>query len=562
VECLTEFTCSVYVDGELTESEFRLVEEHLESCGSCRAMAAAFREENRLLIACIQEIDSPEPVGAAAHNLNLSPVGQMSQTERKAGPADILKGTGILIGLAALIRIAMSSPEKLSLPSIPVNLDWLDPSDLSGRINWLFNAVAYFAEEGVTQMTSLVDSLSFITLFVLIFAGAVILVRRSLGKSAMVAALGLLLLIILATPGFAMDVRAVGQQKVMTLPASETVDDNLFAAGETVIIDGTVNGDLIAIARRVTINGTVKGNVLTGASSVEVLGTVEGTIVAGGLTIQIGGKVARNMVGIATQSVTIAKEANIGGDAVGLGNETHLSGTVARSYYAFGMADVAGTVGRNVTFRGANLSVLPSARITGDLKSYVPREENVHIDPAATIGGKQSVELPKPRPSRYSTFGFYFGQMLHVAAAFIAGILLLLILPRLRNAGFSSIASILKSGGIGFLLVFSAPIAALIVAITLVGLPVAFVLFATWIVGLYMAKIVIANFIGRTLLSSSGERMSSVALALLVGLVLIFIAINLPYVGGIVHFVLVLIGFGALAMNVYGSLQPAHGFGR
>ena len=524
-------------------------------------MSTAFREENRLLIACIQEIESLEPGVSGAQNLNFSPTGSMAQTDGKASPAAVLKGGGILIGLATLIRIAMSSPEKLSLPSIPMNLDWLDPSNLAGRMNWMIGSIAYFAGEGVTKMSALVDSLSFISLLVLIFAGAVMLFRRSIGRGATVATLGLLLLVVSATPGFALDVRAVGQENVMTLPASETVDDNLFAAGETVIIDGTVNGDLIAFARRVTINGTVKGNVITGASSVEVMGTVEGTILAGGQTIQINGNVSRNMVGF-SQSLTIGKDAHIGGDAAGFGNDTHLNGTVAHSFYAFGIADVAGSVGRNVTFRGGNLSVLPSARIAGDLTAYVRRSETVHIDPAAMIGGKQSIEISKAPPSKYTTFGFYFGQLIHVAAAFVAGILLLLILPRLRNAGFSSAVSILKSGGIGFLLLFSIPIAAFIVACTVVGLPVAFVAFVTWLLGLYLAKIVLANFIGRSLLSSSSERMSSVALSLLVGLVLIFIAINLPYIGGLIHFVLVLIGFGTLAMNVYGSFQTAHGSGR
>ncbi len=213
-------------------------------------------------------------------------------------------------------------------------------------------------------------------------------------------------------------------------------------------------------------------------------------------------------------------------------------------------------------FAAQTISVLPSARITGDLKSYVPRAETVHIDPGAMIGGKQTVELPKPGPSQYATFGFYFSQLLHIAAAFVAGFLLLLIFPSLRRLGFSDVISVLKSGGIGFLLVFATPIAALCVAITLIGMPVAFVGFVTWLLGLYLAKIVVANFIGRTLLASQGDRMTSVALGLLVGLVLIFVAINLPYVGGLIHFVLVLIGFGALAMNLYGSFQAEPGSGR
>jgi predicted anti-sigma-YlaC factor YlaD len=554
VECLTEFTCSVFVDGELTDLESRQVEEHLEICGHCRAMSAAFREEHRLLIASIQEMDLTDPAESEAPVTAARPVTQ-------ARPVDVLKWGGALVGLSALIRIAMSSPDQLSLPSIPVNLDWLNPSNLSGSLNWLTSTIAYFASEGVSRMTSLADSLSFVALIVLVFAGAVMLVRRSIGRGAMVATLGLLLFIVSATPGFAMEKRVAGDSKIVSVPAGQTVDDNLFAAGDTVIIDGTINGDLIAIARTVTINGTVKGNVLTAASSVEVPGVVEGTIIAGGQSVQIDGTVARNMVGFG-QSITVGKNATIGGDAVVVGNPIHMNGTVAHSFYSTGFTDIGGSVGRNMVFQGAVLTVLPSASIAGNLESHVPRAEMVHVDPAAKIGGKQTVELPKPGTSRYATFGFYFSQLLHVAAAFVAGFLLLLIFPRLRRAGFSDIISVLKSGGIGFLLVFATPIAAICVAITLIGMPIAFVGFVTWLLGLYLAKIVVANFIGRTLLASQGDRMTSVALGLLVGLVLTFIAINLPYVGGLIHFVLVLVGFGALAMNAYGAFRAEPDSGR
>jgi cytoskeletal protein CcmA (bactofilin family) len=517
-------------------------------------MSSAFREENRLLVASIQEIDLTDKAEAALQVIAARPVAPAAR------PADVLKWGGVLIGLSALIRIAMSSPEQLALPSIPVNLDWLNPSNLSGSLNWLMSSIAYLAAEGVSKMTSLVDSLSFVALLVLIFAGVVMMVRKS-GRGAMVATLGVLLLVVSTTSGYAMEVRNLGQDKVMTLPAGQTVDDNLFATGDSVIIDGTVNGDLIAFARRVTINGTVKGNVITGAASIDVPGIVEGSIVAGGQTIQISGKVAHNVVGFG-QSITIAKDSTVGGDAAGFGNEIHMNGNLGHSFYAFGLADIGGSIGRDVKFRGATITVLPSAKITGDLTSYVPKAENVHVDPGATIGGKQSVELPKPGPSQYSTLGFYFGQILRVAAAFVTGFLLFLIFPTLRRVGFTDVVSVLKSGGVGFLMVFATPIAAFIVAITFIGLPIALVGFVAWLLGIYLAKIVIANFIGRTLLSSQGDRMSAVALGLIIGLPMIYIAINLPFIGGLIHFVLCLVGFGALAMNVYGSFQAEAGSGR
>ena len=55
--CLDEFTCSVYADGELPESEASQVAKHLQSCGTCREIVDALRVESRALMECLQDID-------------------------------------------------------------------------------------------------------------------------------------------------------------------------------------------------------------------------------------------------------------------------------------------------------------------------------------------------------------------------------------------------------------------------------------------------------------------------------------------------------------------------
>ena len=127
---------------------------------------------------------------------------------------------------------------------------------------------------------------------------------------------------------------------------------------------------------------------------------------------------------------------------------------------------------------------------------------------------------------------------------------------------FSDAVTVLKSGGIGLLLAIATPIAAVIVMITWVGLPIGLIGVVAWLLGLYFAKILVANFIGRTLLLSDMNRLSSVVLSLLLGLLLVFIAINLPYIGWLIHFLLVIIGFGGLIMTLFNSFRPSHDFGR
>ena len=76
------------------------------------------------------------------------------------------------------------------------------------------------------------------------------------------------------------------------LPAGETVNDNLFAAGLKVTIDGTVDGDLFAAGQEVIINGTVTGNLFGAGSRVHLAkgGHVNGDMFAGGSEVSVAGQ--------------------------------------------------------------------------------------------------------------------------------------------------------------------------------------------------------------------------------------------------------------------------------
>lgn len=74
----------------------------------------------------------------------------------------------------------------------------------------------------------------------------------------------------------------------VVVPAGEVIDDDLYAAGETIRIDGTVRGDLITGGRMVTVNGTVEGDLMSGAQAVVVNGRVGDDVRIAGMTLQIG----------------------------------------------------------------------------------------------------------------------------------------------------------------------------------------------------------------------------------------------------------------------------------
>src|SRR2546425_10366733 len=93
-------------------------------------------------------------------------------------------------------------------------------------------------------------------------------------------------LILLATPltAAAADVRQGGS---ITVPADVTLEDDLYAFGESIKILGTVKGDVIAVGASVSVDGAVTGDLIAAGNSIAVRGQVGGSIRAAGSSVVI-----------------------------------------------------------------------------------------------------------------------------------------------------------------------------------------------------------------------------------------------------------------------------------
>lgn len=89
------------------------------------------------------------------------------------------------------------------------------------------------------------------------------------------------------------------------------------------------------------------------------------------------------------------------------------------------------------------------------------------------------------------------------------------------------------------------PVAALLACITIVGIPIGIAAFALGAIGLYFAKTVVAQLIGRALFRGPPGT-PHYAATLLAGLAIVMIAISLPWIGGIIHLVVTLVGLGMI----------------
>jgi hypothetical protein len=544
MKCPNEFVHAQFADGELPEDEAGELIAHLELCTDCRNLAAALQGENRALVQSLQGIDwcESEQVPVRHEVPELVKIGRLAV---------------VFFAVAILARAGLNLITDLELPA---SLNWLFPLNLSGQLNWLANGFFYIIGEGGTTMATIIGEvgIGLLSLFVLgiLFAAT----RRFKEVTTMLSLTALMLALV--APGYSMDLRrAEKSQKSVTVSSNETVDDTLIAFADSVSISGTITGDLIVFARRVDVRGTVQGNIIAFAQNIDVTGNVGGDLFAFAQSVQANGCVGRDLYGFGS-TVGIGSDGAPAHDATIFGANVNVDGNIGNDLSVFASnLDVGSKIDRNLTFRGRQLSVHDPSVIGGNLDAITNSEKDTHIDASVPISGKKTVEYTKPKPSRYMTTHFYFWQIIRIAAAFVTGLLLFWVFPSASRVSFSTGREVLTSGGIGFLAAVAAPVAALILAITLVGLPIAMVTIVVWLLGLYLAKIVVARYVGEVIMGKRGDAMSTRVVTLLVGLVIVVVAVNLPFIGGIINFVLFLIGLGALVMTVYrvSKWQPKTG---
>jgi cytoskeletal protein CcmA (bactofilin family) len=356
---------------------------------------------------------------------------------------------------------------------------------------------------------------------------------------------------LVSTPSHAVDLR---KGAAASIPSTETIDDTVVAVGaeknQSIDIAGTVKGDVFAGGDVVTISGTVEGNLFVIARRVEVHGTVGGTLFGLGHTVVISGRVGRNLI-TASDNVNVERMAEVLGNSITASRDATIDGTIQKDLLsAAAILDLRGNVSRNVRFAGGQVSLTGSSRVGGNLNAHVDKEEGVRVAQGAIIAGQTNIKLPvaTPRSSRYLTVRFYVWQFIRILTMFVTGLLLFKLVPGLVPARFISGTDWLKAGGVGFMTLVAVPIAAIIVAVTVIGLPIAIVSVVLYLIACYLAKIIVAEFVGRSVMKTSG------AVSLLAGLLLVIVAVNLPWIGSLINFVLILLGLGAIALTAYNNV--------
>jgi anti-sigma factor RsiW len=526
----------MYADGELSARETKLLEQHLATCPACRTRIDELRDESALLRAALRNAE------------DLAPIPRFVPPPR---------ARDFVVLVASVLAIGGFSQAFWSTlaAALPSELKWLNPFASDALVERAIDFTSFLVFEGTAMWT---QTLNFIgaTLVLAFFAWLAFSAVRPRAFAGMAAAL-LAVVVALPSPSHAFEIRR--SEGLVTVLADETINDTLLAMGQTVSIDGTINGDLLAFGQEVTVRGNVTGNLVTGAQKVTIEGTIGGSVIGGARDLSFASsRVGRDLYGFAN-AVDLGEAANVAGNAIAFGESVDVDGRVGVDFKGFGSrVNVSGAVEGDVDGFAGSMTILPTARVGGNVTGHVDSAGDLTVADGATVGGSVNELLVEreQRRNRYETVGYYFGQVIRLAGAFVTGLLLLWLFPVLREVSLPNVLAVLRSAGIGLAAAVTLPVAGVIFCVTIIGIPLGVLTFLVGAIGLYFSKAVVAQIIGRAVLRNR-EAPAHFAATLFVGLAIVIVAINLPLIGGFANLVLTVTGFGVIVSLIIARLNSS-----
>jgi cytoskeletal protein CcmA (bactofilin family) len=348
-----------------------------------------------------------------------------------------------------------------------------------------------------------------------------------------------------SVPVLAADLRS---GDTITVASGEVVDDDLYVAGSTVIIDGTVNGELWAFGSTVTINGEVKGSMVAIGQTVNVNGSVGHAARLVAETLNVSGDIMGDLIFFASEA-NIASKAKIGGDSLFFAENVHIDGAVERDIKgSANEVTLTNEVGRDVELNVENLTLTSAANVQGNL-TYTSENE-ADIQSGATVSGKTTHNIPEAKePGPFSGIG---GKILGFFMALVTGLFIILIAPRrsasaadaIRNKPWISL-------GWGAVILFATPIAAIVVCATVIGIPVGLIALVLYAIAIYISQVFVGLFLGRWIIGRfrAVESKAIMIGALASGLVIITLLGLIPYLGFWIGLAVALFGLGAVLVS-------------
>jgi cytoskeletal protein CcmA (bactofilin family) len=528
---LDEMTLLLYIERQLDRARGLEVSAHTQECDACRTLLRALERESRLLTRAMLEEDEPLP----------SRLAQFQERARKS----MQWIWGLVFGLAATGVYALYTGYILPWQQ-QLEQAGFGGSNLLGLL--IFQGAMW---KGWQSMMTLLEVLAMVTLAGL---GAMFFRRRIRRGSALAMVFaGFCTVLALPMGASATEIR---KGDSVSVAKDETIKGDTYITGARVRVDGTVDGDLIVFCQSLDISGHVTGDVLTFSQSARITGQVDGNVRGANNNLTITGTIGKNVMAF-EETFTLDPNAKIGGSLTNFAANLGLEGSVGRdAFLHFAHASLAGKIGGGVRAKGDTLIISSTAVIDGP----VHFEGNKQPEVSSSAKLASPVEFKQmERKQEYRGSEYYIWRVIWTAAFILFGMVLFLLVPRFAGETITAAESYGAPIGLGVLVFFGVPLAAIIACVTVVGLPLGILTMGFWILMVCCAEIVVGAVVGNLILGKAADTWGMIgrmALGFVIVRVVYTPLAHVHVLGMLAGLGIWMWGMGAISLALYRRLQP------
>ena len=309
--------------------------------------------------------------------------------------------------------------------------------------------------------------------------------------------------------------------------------------------------DFTGFEVKIEKNQNLETDVRIFAANVEIEGNITGEAVITGANVYIMGTMEKNVF-------IIAGNARFSGHSrkrfkCSAANIV-LNGQYDNEVIIYGgKVTVNGRFQKDLEIYAHELYVNPQTQIDGTLRYSADRKAIISPDAVINGGLKDIRKETKERIARNLTIFYQAIAAFFFFSLLATGAILNAFVPQFIHKIVGIISTYTAQSFLtGFIALFSIPVGAALICITIIGIPVALILVSAYFSLLYISLVFSGIFIGGLIISAITKKHDlSIMLCLIVGLLCIFLLAMLPFVGSVIMFISIMFGFGGVILSIF-----------
>ena len=357
--------------------------------------------------------------------------------------------------------------------------------------------------------------------------------------------------LIMTSPISALALVRSGEQ-MARVEAGEIIDDDLFIAGNTVVVEGTVMGDVYAAGNNLRITGNVTGDVFAAGGTVDVSGNVGQDVLIAGGSLNIRGAKIGDGLTMAGGNIFVSNDASVSGGLIFGGGNVNIDSPINRGVVGGGgMVNLNNRVGKSAYIGAGNLNLGSGAIINGDL---VFSGEN---DPVLAEGASVAGQISKIWPEKMTEAGragreaaegglkLGFKLWSYLAALLTGTVLLWLLRPAVLALAAQMKINPGRNWLVGMVIMILALPVLFLIALSAFGIPLAVIVLMLFLIDIYVAQIFAGVLAGEWITKKLNRPDMHYLAVFAIGLLAYQLAAGIPYIGWMVKYAALTIFLGA-----------------